>query len=52
MYVLTEPVPDLPDPCPVIRDLDRGCYDKGDAGKLVIGAFERNAKCWYPLGQE
>ncbi|MGR3839756.1 MAG: NAD(P)/FAD-dependent oxidoreductase, partial [Cognatishimia sp.] len=37
MYVVTEPIPDLPDPFPVIRDLDRGIYIKGDAGKLVIG---------------
>ncbi len=52
MYVVTEPVPDLPDPFPVIRDLDRGIYIKGDAGKLVIGGFEPHAKCWNPYGPE
>lgn len=52
MYVVTEPVPDLPDPFPVIRDLDRGIYIKGDAGKLVIGGFEPDAKCWNPYGPE
>ncbi len=52
MYVVTEPFPDLPDPFPVIRDLDRGIYIKGDAGKLVIGGFEPNAKCWNPYGPE
>lgn len=52
MYVVTEPIPDLPDPFPVIRDLDRGIYIKGDAGKLVIGGFEPNAKCWNPYGPE
>ncbi len=52
MYVVTEPMADLPDPFPVIRDLDRGIYLKGDAGKLVIGGFEPNAKCWDAYGPE
>jgi 4-methylaminobutanoate oxidase (formaldehyde-forming) len=46
MYVVTEPMPDLPRPFPVIRDLDRGIYLKGDAGKLVIGGF---AECSIAL---
>jgi glycine cleavage system aminomethyltransferase T/glycine/D-amino acid oxidase-like deaminating enzyme len=52
MYVVTEPIAGLPDPFPVIRDLDRGIYIKGDAGKLVIGGFEPDAKCWNPFGPE
>lgn len=52
MYVVTEPMSGLPDPVPVIRDLDRGIYIKGDAGKLVIGGFEPHAKCWDPHGPE
>ncbi len=52
MYVVTEPMPNLPDPFPVLRDLDRGIYIKGDAGKLVIGGFEPDAKCWDPYGPE
>ena len=48
MYIVTEPVPDLPDPCPIVRDLDSGIYLKGDAGKLVVGTFERNARIWDP----
>jgi 4-methylaminobutanoate oxidase (formaldehyde-forming) len=52
MYVVTEPMPDLPHPYPVLRDLDRGIYVKGDAGKLVIGGFEPHAKCWDPHGPE
>ncbi|MEM7237119.1 MAG: FAD-dependent oxidoreductase [Pseudomonadota bacterium] len=48
MYVVTEPLPHLPNPFPVIRDLDTGIYIKGDAGKLVIGGFEPDAKCWNP----
>ncbi|MEO0772234.1 MAG: FAD-dependent oxidoreductase [Pseudomonadota bacterium] len=52
MYLVTEPIPGLPDPIPVLRDLDRGIYIKGDAGKLVIGGFEPDAKCWDPYGPE
>ncbi len=52
MYVVTEPMQGLPDPFPVIRDLDRGIYIKGDAGRLVVGGFEPNAKCWNPHGPE
>ena len=52
MYVVTEPIPDLPDPFPVIRDLDCGIYIKGEAGKLVIGGFEPDAKCWDAYGPE
>lgn len=48
MYVVTEPVADLPDPCPILRDLDSGVYVKGDAGKLVLGQFEPNARIWEP----
>ncbi|MEO1140785.1 MAG: FAD-dependent oxidoreductase [Pseudomonadota bacterium] len=50
MYVVTEHIPELQNPFPVIRDLDRGIYIKGDVGKLVIGGFEPNAKCWDPYG--
>ncbi len=52
MYVVTEPMPDLMQPFPVVRDLDRGIYIKGDAGKLVIGGFEPDAKCWDAFGPE
>ena len=48
MYVVTEPIDRLPQPCPVMRDLDGRIYIKEDAGKLVIGGFEANAKLWQP----
>lgn len=51
MYVVTEPRPEFAG-FPVLRDLDRGIYIKGDTGKLVIGGFEPNAKCWDPHGPE
>lgn len=52
MYIVTEPMPGLPNPFPVVRDLDRGIYVKGDAGRLVIGGFEPDAKPWNPYGPE
>ena len=45
-YVVTEPIADLPSDLPVLRDMDASAYIKEDAGKLLIGAFERNAKPW------
>ncbi len=47
-YLVTEPIDDLQQPFPILRDLDSDIYIKGDAGKLVIGAFEPNAKLWHP----
>ncbi|MEM6932337.1 MAG: FAD-dependent oxidoreductase [Pseudomonadota bacterium] len=52
MYIVTEPILDLPDPMPVIRSLDERVYIKGDAGRLVIGGFEPHAKCWDAFGPE
>ncbi len=53
MYVVTEPIDGMPETFPVIRDLDSGIYIKGDSGgKLVIGGFEPDAKCWNPFGPE
>ena len=52
MYVVTEPLDGLPDPFPIVRDLDGGIYLKADAGKLVLGGFEPKAKLWDPLGPD
>jgi len=52
MYLVTDVVDGLPDPCPIIRDLDSGIYLKGDNGKLVLGAFESNPKPWSPRQQD
>ncbi len=51
MYVVTEPINDLPNPCPILRDLDSEIYIKADSGKLVIGGFEANAKYWNPTSE-
>ena len=48
MYVVTEPVAGLPRPCPIVRDLDARIYIKEDAGKLVLGGFEPDAKLFTP----
>jgi len=52
MYVVTEPMAGLVQPFPIIRDLDAGFYLKEDAGKLVLGGFETNAKPWDAQGPD
>ena len=52
MYVVTTPVAGVTQDFPVLRDLDRGIYVKGDAGRLIIGGFEKDAKCWDAYGPE
>ena len=44
-YIVTETIPDLGQ-LPVLRVTDECAYFKEDAGKLLIGAFEPNAKPW------
>ena len=44
MYVTTESDPRIPPDLPVLRDTDGYVYVKEDAGKLLVGAFEPNAK--------
>ena len=41
-YVVTEAMSGLT-PRPVMRDFDKGIYFKEDAGKMLIGWFEKNA---------
>ena len=43
-YVITEPMKDLPKNLPVLRDYNACLYLKEDAGKMLIGIFEPNAK--------
>jgi glycine cleavage system aminomethyltransferase T/glycine/D-amino acid oxidase-like deaminating enzyme len=42
-YVITEPMKDLPKNIPVLRDFDDCLYLKEDAGKILIGIFERKS---------
>ena len=45
-YIVTEPIKDLQTSLPTLRDQDGFIYVKEDAGKLLVGAFEPNAKPW------
>ncbi len=49
-YVVTEPIPDLPRNLPVLFLADEQAYYKEDAGKLLVGCFEPNAKPWGHQG--
>ena len=44
-YIVTEPIKGL-EQLPVLRVPDECAYYKEDAGKLLLGAFEPNAKPW------
>ena len=43
-YVITEPMKNLPKDLPVLRDYNACLYLKEDAGKMLVGIFEPNAK--------
>ena len=44
-YIVSEAIPGLK-PLPVLRVPDECAYYKEDAGKMLLGAFEPNAKPW------
>ena len=45
-YIMTEPIEGLSPDSPSLREQDAGVYVKEDAGKLLVGAFEKEAKPW------
>lgn len=45
-YIVTEAIPDLPRELPVLFVSDEHAYYKEDAGKILLGCFEPNAKPW------
>ena len=45
-YILTEPFDGVTPDLPVCRDYDACAYYKEDAGKILLGAFEPEAKPW------
>ena len=49
-YALFESVQGLDATFPVVRDYDACAYYKYDAGKLLLGAFEPNARPWATDG--
>ncbi|MCH9758284.1 MAG: FAD-dependent oxidoreductase [Proteobacteria bacterium] len=48
-YIITEPISDLPKDLPTMRDVGSRAYFKEDAGKILVGCFEEEARPW---GQE
>ena len=50
MYLITEPMEGLTADLPSIRDYDGLIYFKEDAGKLIMGGTERNARPWAVNG--
>ena len=48
-YIVTEAIPNLTQ-MPVLRVPDECAYYKEDAGKMLLGAFEPNAKPWAMNG--
>ena len=49
-YVVTEPIADLPQNLPVLREPSACNYYKEDAGKMLVGMFEPVAKPWGMQG--
>ncbi len=49
-YVVTEVLEGLSRDLPVLRDPDRCAYYKVDAGRLLVGLFEKVARPWPPVG--
>ncbi|HVO48834.1 MAG TPA: FAD-dependent oxidoreductase [Steroidobacteraceae bacterium] len=49
-YIVTEPIRGLPGNLPVLRVTDECAYYKEDAGKLLIGCFEPEARPWGMQG--
>ena len=45
-YVMTDPFEGVTPDLPVLRDYDGCAYYKEDAGKILLGAFEPEAKPW------
>jgi len=45
-YIMTEPFDGVTPDMPVLRDYDACAYYKEDAGRILLGAFEPNAKPW------
>lgn len=49
-YIVTEAIPELPKNLPVLFVSDECAYYKEDAGKILLGCFEPNAKPWGQNG--
>ena len=45
-YLISEPVPGVHPKLPILRDPGRSAYIREEAGKLMVGLFERTARPW------
>ena len=46
-YIITEPIEGISKNLPTLRDFNNCLYIKEDAGKLLVGLFEPNAKAAF-----
>ena len=49
-YAVTEKHSDIDNKLPVLRDYDKSFYMREEAGGLLVGAFEKNARAWGQKG--
>lgn len=49
-YIVTEPIAGLSADMPVLRDVGARAYYKEDAGKILLGCFEKEARPWGENG--
>jgi len=47
-YVVTDPIDSITGNLPILRVMDEYTYYKAEAGKLLIGCSEPNARAWLP----
>lgn len=52
MYIVTEPIGNLPEPHPVLRDNEGHIYFKADGQQLLMGGFEFDAIPWDAFGPD
>ncbi len=49
-YLISEPIPEVHNKLPILRDPGRCAYAREEAGKILLGFFEPNAAPWSAHG--
>ena len=49
-YLISEPIPEVHNKLPILRDPGRCAYAREEAGKILLGFFEPNAAPWSENG--
>ncbi len=49
-YLISEPIPEVHNKLPILRDPGRCAYAREEAGKILLGFFEPNAAPWSEKG--